>query len=323
MKHFKIFIICLTVLIVLSTCSRKNDAINKLQVFVSILPQKYFVERITGDKIDVKVLVKPGESPATYNPTPQQMKGLTEAQIYFRIGVPFEQAWLSKIQNNNQELKIIDTRQNIELMEMDNFAEISQEYLKQNEGKFLKTEVDPHYYEHNKFDFKYDSTAVVMDPHIWLSPELVKIQTETIYRALIELDSENAPFYQSNLAHFHHDLDKLSVEIETALASIKNRRFLVFHPSWGYFARQFNLKQIPIEIHGKTPGMKMITDIILFSKLENLEVIFVQEQFSTHEAEAIAEVLNARVIKIDPLAENYLNNMRNIAHTFKEQLEQE
>jgi len=258
---------------------------DQIKVFVSILPQKYFVERVGGDRLEVSVMVGPGMSPATYEPLPRQMLALAEAQVYFQIGVPFETAWIEKFEANYPHLKIVDTRTGIQLRPMESFDEIVSNL---NETVFpdsIHSDEEKHHHSAGK------------DPHIWLSPNLVKIQAETICKTLCEIQPAQQTFFQANLDRFKRDLDTLNTEIAQILATIPVKKLMVFHPAWGYFARQFGFQQIPIEIEGKEPTPGQLADIIQFAKREQIKVIFVQSQFNTKSAE------------------NYLENLKNIART--------
>jgi len=263
-------------LLVLSGCSPAEK--KKRAIFVSILPQKYFVERIVANDFEVYTLVRPGHSPATYEPLPQQMTKLGE----------------------NPDLKIIDTRKGIQLREIEDAKVISAEPV-----------------HHDNHEAEHEHEA---DPHIWLSPELVKKQAHTIFETVTELNPQRSEFYLKNLQDFIRDLTELQSEFYQTFSEIEETKFLVFHPVWGYLADEFNLQQIPIELGGKKPSAKELTNIIEFAKTENIKVIFVQKQFSTQEAEAVAQAIQGKIVQIDPLAENYLENMRVILSIFKEQL---
>lgn len=271
----------------------------KTKVFVSILPQKYFVERVGGENIEIEVMVKPGSSPATYEPTLKQIIALKKTDIFFRIGVPFENSWIEKIQEINPNMKIIDTRENIILREIDKFE-------KEDKDK----EKD---FNHSHFEVK--------DPHIWLSPRLVITQTKTIEKALSKIKPEKKEFFQRNSKKFQEELLQLEIEIKNYFQKIKSKEFLVFHPSWGYFADNFGLKQYSIEIEGKEPSVNELLKIIEQVKAKKIKTIFVQKQFSKAKAKSIAEQIGGIVIEIDPLAENYLENLKNIAQTFSQYLQ--
>ena len=264
----------------------------KIKVFVSILPQAYFVERVGGERVDVSVLVGPGYSPATYEPTPRQMAELGKARVYFRIGVPFEDVWITRISEANPQMKVIDTRSDVELRPL-------------NAYYFNKTS------QHHPY------SKSIKDPHVWLSLRLVKVQAQNICRALISEDPAQRAYYQDNLKAFHHDLDRLDAEIKETMENFKTRKFMAFHPAWGYFAWDYGLEQIPIEVEGKEPSARALAGLIKRAKQEGIKVVFVQAQFSTRNAETVAQAIGGRIVQIDPLAKDYLKNMRKIAETFR------
>lgn len=282
----KIILIFLVISLIFINQCKKSET-QKI-ITVSILPQKYFTERIVGDKFYINVMVGPGREPHDYEPLPKQMISLSDSQLYLSIGVPFEDQLLKKIPDINSSVKIIKTQEGITLRNLSN-----------NEDHDLH---------------EYDSKEI-KDPHIWLSPKLVKIQAENIYNAVLSIDPENKEFYENNLKKFLSDLDELSKKISAAFSGIKKKEFMVFHPAWGYFADEFGLKQIPIELEGKEPTPKQLSQIINSAKEKKIKVIFVQKQFSTNSAKALAKEINAAVVTIDPLSEDYLNNLKNIADT--------
>ena len=250
-----------------------------LEVFVSILPQKYFVERVAGDSVKVEVMVRPGMSPGNYEPTPQQMNALARSAAFFRIGVPFEETWLPRIQRAAAGLKVVDTRAGIALQPID------------PDGK----------------------TGGRLDPHIWTTPLLVKQQAAVIRDALIELRPSDRATFEAGYAAFAAELDRLDADIRDQLAGKKERRFLVFHPAWGYFARAYGLQQMAIEVEGKEPGPQMLSKIIDTARKEKIQVVFVQKQFSKKAAEAVAREIGGKVLEIDPLAEDFVGNTRAVA----------
>lgn len=251
-----------------------------LQVTVSILPQRTFVERIGGEHVEVNVMVLPGESPATYEPSPAQLRALSEADAYVSIGVPFERAWLDRIASANTEMMIVDTTEGIERI----------------------------------------GGSENPDPHIWLCPSLVKVQARTIHEALVSLDPEHAEDYTANLDVFLADIDALDADIRRTLADVEPRRFMVFHPSWAYFARDYGLEMIPIEAGGQEPSAAELGTLIARAQEEQIKVIFAQPEFSTEAAETIAAEIGGEVLLISPLAEDWLENMRRVAETLAQRL---
>ncbi len=257
-------------------------AAEKLKVYVSIVPQEYFVERIGGDRVEVKALVQPGDSPATYQPTPQQIAGLAGAELYFRIGVPFEKGFMPKVESLNSGLKVVDTRAGVKLRTM--------------KGKHGGA----------------DNPNAVKDPHIWLNPMLVKIQAETIAEALIQADPAGKAEYTRNCQEFCADLDKLDSSLKKELKPVKGEMFMVFHPAWGYFADEYGLVQEAIELEGKNPTAKQLARLIEQAQAEQVRVIFVQPQFSKAAAENVAASIGGVVVSVNPLSRDYINNLKNV-----------
>lgn len=245
-------------------------------VFVSIPPQKYFVERIGGNEVQVEVMVNPGESPATFNPNPKKMSHLANAKLYFSIGVPFEKVWISRIKNIQPDLKVIS---------LNNIKNSTSSSHHHDEG----------------------------DPHIWLSPPLVKIMAGQIESALSRHQPEKSALFKNNYEVLIKEIDELDHEIRQIFTKGKNHTFMVFHPAWTHFAEAYGLEQISIEHQGKEPGPRALQGIINMGKKQNIKVIFVQKQFGLTIAKKVAKMIGATVREMDPLAENYMDNMRNTA----------
>jgi len=260
-----------------------------LEVFVSIPPQKYFVEQVGGKHVAVSMIVEPGHNPATYEPTPRQITRLSSARLYFTIGVAFEDVWMTRIHNANPEMRIIALQKVVPLREVDQLGNVLQ-------GKGRK------------------------DPHIWTSPPLVKLMAVRIRDALIAEDPAHRADYAANCKRFVANLEKLDRYIRNRLRGMENGSFMVFHPSWGYFADTYGLHQIPIESGGKEPGARTLQQVIEVGRRKGVKVIFVQKQFSDRSAETVARALGGRVAPVDPLAEDYLRNLRHVADIFAEAL---
>ncbi len=261
----------------------------KINVTVTILPQKYFVEKIAGEKAQVDVMIPPGGNPATYDLSTKKVKNLSKTKIYFKIGyLPFELSWMSKIKNSNPSIKVIDTSIGVELIK------------------------SRHHHE--------EDNSSGIDPHIWLSPKEVKIQARNILNAFIKTDPQNTEFYLKNYENFLSEIDFVQNSLQDSFNSIKTNKFLVFHPSWGYLARDFNLEQIAIESEGKNPTPKALKKLIKTAKKEEIKVIFLQKQFPTTSAQVIAKEIDGTAVFIDPLAENWSENMLEISQKIKNSL---
>jgi len=278
-------------------------------MFVSIVPQKYFVQQIGKNKVDVKIMVKPGASPATYEPKPRQMAELSKAKLYFAIGVPFENAWLKKISASNSDMKLIHTDHGIEKIAM------AEHHHKGDEHHDEKHEEDHHDEKGHKDEEDHDHTG--LDPHIWTAPALVKIQAGTILKALQKAAPQYKNEFLANYNSFIAQIDALDKELKQILAGKSGMQFIVFHPSWGYFAQAYGLKQIPIEIEGKNPKPAQLKELIKHAKKDGIKVVFVQPQFSTKSAKLIASEIGGQVAFADPLAEDWMENLRMIAEKFK------
>jgi zinc transport system substrate-binding protein len=272
-------------------------------VYVSILPQKYFVERIAGKNIEVNVLVKPGKSPTTYSPSPNQIKKLAASDIYFRIGVPFENGFMHKIASIAEAIEIVDTRQGIVFRMM---KPPSHNNTAQGDTGQKEMDHDPKGQDH----------------HIWMSPLLVKKQAHTMAEAFIRFDPENKSMYELNLNKFIRDLDVLHEKLAAKLFRFKGENLFVFHPVFGYFTDAYGMNQVAIETMGKAPKGKELSSIIKLVKQEKVRVIFTQPQFDRHTAQNIASAIKGTIVSIDPLALDYLANMETIADTIASALKQ-
>lgn len=251
-------------------------ATNKLNVFVSILPQQYFVQQVGAEYVDVNVMVGPGQNPVTYEPTPQQMAALAKADIYFSIGVPFESAWLDKIKSNNEKLVVIECCESISNLD--------------NHG---------HAHDHN----------TPFDPHVWTSPDKVIQITNLIRTSLVKVDYINNQSYENAADRFITKLQELDEAIKTKTASLKKREIIVSHPSWSYFADQYGFTQISIEQEGKEIQASSMVRLIKIAKENNIKAVFVQPQFNNRAAAVIAKEIDATILELDPLAFNYIENM--------------
>lgn len=270
-----------------------NDA---LDITVSILPQKYLVDRIGGSFVKVNAMVATGADPHTYEPKPEQMRELSNSVAYFTIGIEYEDTWLDRIQAANPKMEIINISDGIERLPMPEHH---------HEGE------QPAGDEHEESG---------LDPHIWTSPKLTKILAINIYTALVKLDPDHQKDFEQNLQALNNDIDQLDKSIKSTLEGVTNRSFIVFHPSWGYFANDYNLNQISVEIGGQEPSPQELAAIIDEAKEENCQVVFGQPGFSTKTADTIAQEINGKVLLINPLEENWLENMQAVSEVFAEAL---
>jgi len=269
-----------------------------LRVFVSVVPLRCFVERVGGDRVDVRVLVQPGQSPATYEPTPRQMAALGGADLFFRVGVPFERSWMGRIQSLYPRLPVVDLSAGMTLRPL-------------GEAPAGSDQAQGH---------QHGAGEGVADPHVWTSPPRVMAMTRRIADTLARLDPAHEAAYRRRAEQFVTDLRALDAAIRRTLAGRAGQAFLVYHPAWGYFADTYGLRQVAIEVGGHEPGPRTLARVIERARAEDVRVIFVQPQYSRTNAEAVARATGATVVTADPLAEDYLANMRAVARAFAEAL---
>ena len=261
-----------------------QDPIN---VFVSILPQKYLVERVGGERVTVNVMVRPGLNPETYEPTPKQMAGLSGADLYFRMAVPFESVWIKRISSLNPNIRIIECCGDLVIN-------------------------DPVTHDH---EFH---TGLVNDAHIWTSPNNAVVLAGVGQSALSEFDPQSAERFEHNYRTLVSELNELDQYIRTELASINNRYLLVAHPSWGHFAAAYGLQQVPIEQHGVEIKAKKLSRLVEFARREKIQTVYIQKQFNAASSRILAGEINAGIVELDPLAEDYINNLRIVTQAIKD-----
>jgi zinc transport system substrate-binding protein len=266
----------LALTLAVTACQRPDWHDQRIGVMVTLLPQVEFVEAVGGERVEAKAMVPPGADPHTYELNPSQLVQVSKARMYAKVGsgVEFELTWMDKLIAQNKNMLVVDCADGVQLMQM-----------------------------------VEDERHTGSDPHIWLSPLNVKIMVDNIYNGLIKIDPDGAAYYTENKDAYLAKLDNLDRDIREGLAGIKNRRFIVFHPAWGYFAKEYGLEQLAIEIGGKEPSAKDIANLVKVAKENNIKVIFASPQFNPQSAQVIAEEIGGRVIFIDDLAGNYIDNM--------------
>ena len=325
-RQFTLLFLVISILFtLLGTCF----AADKLPVFVSIVPQKYFVQQIGKDLVDVQAMVLPGASPATYEPKPKQMADISKTKLYYAIGVPFENAWLDKIAAANPDMHVVHTDHGIEKIAMAVHHHHDEgEHHEQEEHDHEK---DAHHgeekHDHEKDEHQGEATHdedhhehAGLDPHIWLSPPLVKNQARTILAALQEADPAHRNVYEANFKSFTAQIDQLDADLKKTFEGKEGLQFMVFHPAWGYFAHAYGLKQVPIEIEGKDPKSAQLKKLIQHARENGIKVVFVQPQFSSQSAEVVAREIGGQVAFANPLAEDWMANLREVADKFQRAL---
>jgi len=293
-----------TILLV-SGCGSNPGTDDKPTVAVSILPQEYFVSRISGDLFNINVMIPPGASPATYEPTPAQLTSLSRTNLYLKMGYTgFEMAWMEKLASANKTMTVVNTSEGVDLItETTTHGEAHHP-----PGDHTKAEAHGHHHGG-------------IDPHTWLSPKNVKIIAQNIHDALAAAYPENKVIFSENLMAFMHELDSLDKEISNELKDLSSRSFFTYHPSLSYFARDYNLEQHPLELGGKTPSAAHMKKMIDTGKEEQIGVVFLQMQFDQKNAEVLAKEISAEIVQINPLDPEWYTQMLFITEKLKENMQ--
>lgn len=245
--------------------------------------------------MSVHILVESGDDPHTFDPAPREMALLSRADVYFRIGVPFEDTLVAKLSRSIGELNVVDMHRGID-----------RRMVEASEG------ADGH-----------GPTRIGRpDPHCWLDPRLARAMVINVRDELARLDPQNASVYEHNARRAVSDLAAVDRSLAETLAPLKGRDILVFHPAFGYFTDRYGLRQVAIETEGKSPTSRQLAHVIEQAKRMGAKVIFVQPQFSSRAAEAIAREIDGAVVPMDPLAPDYIGNLQRMAEIIREQLEQ-
>lgn len=285
LKH-KNALMVMTIILLLFGVNMNVGASDPITVAVSIVPQAAFVQAVAGEYADVVILVPPGRSPANYEPTPREMQALSDALVYFSIGVPTEAAnILGNLESFNPSLSVVSLA--------DAAAEV-----------YPDREIAPGR----------------RDPHVWLSPRRVIVMVETIADSLAELDPDRAATYRENAQEFIEELEALDVELESILSELTARKFIVYHPAFGYFADDYGLEMVALELGGKEATPQALQAAIDMAKEEGIQVIFYQQEIDSRQSRTFAEEIGGQAIQLAPLAPDYLDNLRRIASVFREVL---
>lgn len=260
----------------------------KTTLTVTIEPQRYILHQIVEDNFNINTLVPPGTSPETYEPAPSVMVEMSKSDYYFIVGdLGFEKAWSKRLVENNPNVKVIDCSQGIELIEGE---------------------------EHHHTDEKgHTHSHGSLDPHVWSSPSAVKQLAKNMFNAVVESDPENEETYFTNYDRFVNKVDSVDKVISDLLTEVPTRSFIIFHPSLGYFANEYNLHQHSIEYEGKSPSPSQIKSLIDIAKKENINTVFIQKGFDIKNAEVIAKEIEADVFEIDPLSYDWDTELIKIA----------
>lgn len=290
MKYvLQLSLICLLALCFFSCQSDDKEKPPSHIVLVSIAPYKYLVEEIAGDTVTVEQMVPPGGSPHSFEPTAKKILTAAKADLWIKIGEPFEERAEKAMLSSNPRMRMVDIRNGV---------------------KLLSAEEDGHHHGHcHGHDCK--------DPHIWLSPRLMKQQAETIAEHLGEIYPEHKDAYHAALRQLQKSLDDLDIELSKQLHPMRGKTILVSHPAFAYLCKDYGFYQMAIEFEGKEPTPQHLTRILKTAREMESPIVYVQEQHLGKGAKLVADELNAAVVSVDPLAEDYHANMIEMAKKFR------
>ena len=246
-----------------------GNASHRIKVATTIAPLGDFVKAVGGEKVEVTVVVPPGAEPHTFEPTPSLMMNVAKANLYVMNGAGLE-FWMDKLLEANKRMVVVDSSQGVAL-------------LQERKGE--------------------------IDPHVWISLRNAACQVNNICSGLIAVDPANRDYYIKNRDDYLQKLQSLDEELNQTFAGKKNRTFIVHHPAWTYFARDYDLSQVPLMENEKEPGPKYLGEMIDLARRNNITTIFIEPEYNPKAAEVIAREMNARIVTLDPLAENYYESM--------------
>lgn len=294
MRKYLLSLFLILVISISIGCTSNNSNKNgKVIVYATLSPQKEMIEAVGGDKVSVNILVPQGGDPHTADIKPSQLAELSKAKLYVMIGsgIEFELKSIEKIRDLNKNMYVFDSSKGIELIDISE-------------------------HEHEEINVEHETGK---DPHIWTSIRNGKIMVQNICEGLVAVDPDNKDYYLKNRDEYLRQLDEADQFITNQLRDMPNRSFMIFHPSWGYFAKDYNLTQIAIEVEGKEPTLQSLAHIIEEAKEENIKTIFVSPGFSSKAAGIITKEIGGKTEVLEPLAENYIENLKITAIKIKNQ----
>lgn len=277
-RSMKKYLLLLTVTLILASCTT-NPQDTRRKITVTIEPLRYFTEQIAGEKFVVNTMGPQGGNPETYEPTAQQMVKLAESDLYIKVGnIGFERTWMKKLSQNAPHTIIIDSSEGIELAH---------------------------------------SSHGVTDPHTWMSTNNAKQIARNIYEALVSINARDSASYRRNYEALIDTIEATDMRLREQLTRDKSQAFLIDHPALTYFARDYELLQIPVEEEGREPSAAQLKKTIQLAKDKKVKVMFVQKQFETRSTKIVSQEVGAETIAINPLSHNWSEEMVSIAKKLK------
>lgn len=273
--------------------ARESNATSRVVALVAVEPCAYLVERVAGNAADVAVLTPKGKSPEDYAPTPSQLAQLSATRLFFTVGLPIEERFTSKILELARDAKVVDLTVGVDTLE----DECGHE------------------------DGAHEDDAI--DPHLWTSPEIARHMVRQIADAFAALDPVNESNYRANAAALDAELEELQRSARAKLDPYRDRIFIVYHPAYGYFAREFHITQRAIEVNGKAPRPKELEALVSAARESGARAIIVQPEFNRSSAQTVADMIGAELIDHSPLEKDYFHNMTSLIDAVVESMGRE
>lgn len=262
-----------------------------LTVAVSLQPYSNVVKEIGGNEVQVVAMLPPGADPHTFEPKPASLREFAKATVYFSDGSGMDAAWLPRFKGVNKNVNVISLAQGVTWLEED----------------------EPHHEGEVHHDAHHDGDEE-MDPHLWTSPVQMMLIAENVCQALMSLDAAHRDLYRKRTDDLKSRLGNLDMELRQSIDKLpaNGRSFIVFHPAYGYFARDYGMKQLTVEVDGKEPKPRDLANLVKTGKSNNVHIVFVQPQFSRRAAATLAKELQASILDTDPLSYDYEGNIRKL-----------
>lgn len=280
----KISVLLLFAFIAIANISCQNNSFDdaRVKVAVSILPQEAFVKNVGKENVGVLTIIPPGYSPANYEPSAKTMAQLSKVDVYFTIGVPTESG---NILPDVEELNMVRLEEEVRAV-----------------------------YDDREF------AAGNRDPHIWLSIKRVKVMVQVIADELSRIDPEMADFYQDNANDYLAELDECHNQALEIFEGKTMRLFMLFHPSFGYFADDYGLEMHALELDGKEATIKHLQDMIDLARDNDIHMVFHQAEISSDQVQSFIEEIDGVLVQLNPLSSDYISNFLIIANAIGESL---
>lgn len=281
MKIKTVALLAACLFLLASGCARAPEQTNlKPLVAVSILPEQAFVNAVCGDAVRVIAMIPPGSSPETYEPSAGEMALFEDAAIYFTVGVPAEDVAI--LPGVSDKTKVIALE--------DEAAEV---------------------YPERTIDGG-------RDPHIWLSPKRAIVMVRAVAREMAALIPEQKDLFDQNAEDYIAQIERADAHIRAALEGVEELSFIVYHPAFGYFADEYGLTMYALESEGKEATAKGVEEMVDIARENGIKAIFYQAETDASQARAFAEEIGGRAVMLEPLSEDYVNNLETMADALAE-----